>query len=119
MYHYLGIDHSAIKLLCGTQKTKTSIIHHTKTYNPLVQPGLDKNGGVIWGYWPTEIAHWPVGIWKNWPFDRCALFLNTLFEFNKSLTKHLAPSRQRLLDAMCREVPLSNSLHRISTSDMK
>lgn len=48
MNHYLAIDHSAIKLLCGTQKTKTSIIHHTKTYNPLVQPGLDKNGGVIW-----------------------------------------------------------------------
>lgn len=48
MNHYLAIDHSAIKLLCGTQKTKPQSFYHTKTYNPLVQPGLDKNGGVIW-----------------------------------------------------------------------
>ena len=47
MYQYLAIDHSAIKPLCGAQKTKTSTFYHAKTYSPLVQPGLDKNGDYV------------------------------------------------------------------------
>ena len=60
------------------KRPKPQSFYHTKTYNPLVQLGLDKKG-LSSGYWPTEIAHWLIEIWKNWPFDLCALSLKTFF----------------------------------------
>ena len=46
-------------------------------------------------------------------------FISVHSDIQRAPTKHFAPSKQRLLAAMCREVPLSNSLQRTSTSVQK
>lgn len=45
-----------------------------------------------------------------------SLISTTHLNIQRTPTKHFAPSKQRLLAAICREVPLSNSLQRTSTS---
>ena len=48
-----------------------------------------------------------------------SLISTSHLNIQRTPTKHFAPSKQRLLAAICREVPLSNSLQRTSTSVYK